>query len=145
MSHHTKKLSCFSYIFIICLSLIASSCSTLGKNSQLDSIEQSLNDFRKALRWGYYEQAVNHIQIKNYKEPLRDTEYLKNIRITSYEYGKKSFSEDGSTADVVALINFYDVNQGTVSTINQKQTWWFDSEHKRWFLDGDFPDFTGNN
>ncbi|MFK8068367.1 MAG: hypothetical protein AB8D52_08980 [Gammaproteobacteria bacterium] len=137
------KLSHFFYMFVICLSLSTTACSNLNKKSQLDLLEQSLSDFRKALRWGYYPQATSFIQLKNYKQSLRDTEYLKNIRITSYEYGPKTFSEDGTTVDVIALINFYDVDRGTVSTISEKQTWWLNSDQKIWLLDGDIPNLTG--
>ncbi len=137
------NLSHFSYALVICLSLSTTACSNLNKKSQLDLLEQSLNDFRKALRWGYYAQAASFIQLKNYKKSLRDTEYLKNIRITSYEYSQKTFSKDGTTVDVTALINFYDVDQGTVSTISEKQIWWLNNEQKLWLLDGDIPNLTG--
>ena len=130
------------YFMLMVLVLAFSGCAGMDKNKQQNQIEISLNDFRKALRWGYFENASQFIQTKDYDKPLRDLDYLKNVRITSYEYGNKRFSEEGSRLDVIALISFYNVNQGTVSDIAVDQVWWFDAEKNRWFLDGDLPDLT---
>jgi hypothetical protein len=108
----------------------------------MNHIDITLNDFRKAIRWGYFEEALRFVQVKDYSEPLRNSDYLKNIRITSYEYGNKSYSEDDTKLNVIALISYYDVNKGTVNDIAVDQVWWFDPEKKRWFLDGDLPDMT---
>ncbi len=130
------------YFILVAITLTLSSCASMEKNKQHDLINVSLNDFRKALRWGYFENATHLIQIKDYKEPLRNFEYMKNVRITAFEYGNKRFSEEGNRLDVTALISFYSVNQGTVKDITENQTWWFDAEKKRWFLDGDLPDLS---
>ncbi len=127
---------------IVCISLMLSACTSMDSSKRMDNISDSLNSFRKAVRWGYYDEATRYIQLKDYTQTMRDTEYLKNIRITSYEYGQKHFSEDKNKLDVIALISFYDVNRGSVRSISEKQSWWFDEENKRWFLDGDIPDFT---
>jgi len=130
------------YFILMALTLTFSGCASMDKSKQHDLIEVSLNDFRKALRWGYFENATQFIQAKDYKETLRDPAYMKNVRITAYEYNNKRFSEEGNQLDVTALISYYNVNQGTVSDIAVDQTWWFDAEKNRWFLDGDLPDLS---
>ena len=132
-----------SYVLLVCLSLAITACATVDKSKRLDLLDINLTDFRKAVRWGYYDEATRYIQIKDYKEPLRSPDTLKNIRITSYEYGKKFLSDEETRLEVTAVISFYDVNRGTVSTISDNQIWWFDAEKKFWFLDGDIPDLTG--
>ncbi len=131
------------YILFVCFGLTISACSTVDKTKRLDLLESSMNDFRKAVRWGYYDEATRYIQIKDYKKSLRNPDYLKNVRITTYEYGKKFFNEDKTKLEVTALIGFYNVDQGTVKSINENQIWWFDAEKSLWFLDGDIPDLTG--
>ena len=139
------RTSNLSYVLFVCLCLTISACATVDKSKRLDLLDISLNDFRKALRWGYYEEAARYIQIKDYKRPLRNPDYLKSIRITSYEYGKKVLSEDKMKLEISSLINFYDVNHGIVSTVSENQIWWFDAEKKLWFLDGDIPNLTGSS
>lgn len=119
----------------LCLSLTACVPKSGG------GLDDSLSEFRKALRWGFYDAAVAYIKTKNYDKPLRDRTHLKNIRITSYEYGGRRFLEDESTTEVLALISFYDVNRGSVVTLQEKQIWYLDPELNNWFLDGDIPDF----
>ncbi len=142
MTINRLNSSHFFSVLMICLVLTLSACASADKYKRTDQIDITLNDFRKAIRWGYYEEAARYIQIKDYSKPLRSPEYLKNIRITSYEYGEKFFSEDNTKLEVNALISFYDVNRGTVKKITDKQTWWFDAEKNHWFLDGDIPDMT---
>ncbi len=125
---------------LVMVGVVTQGCASFEKNSKLDALELSLNDFRKAIRWGYYESAAQHIRQKKYDKPLHDPTYLKNIRITSYEYGVRQFSEDGNRVTVTAHISYYDVDRGTVHSTSEKQNWWFDPESKRWFLDGDIPD-----
>ena len=130
-------------VVMICLVLTVSACASADKYKRTDQIDITLNDFRKAIRWGYYEEAARYIQIKDYSKPLRNPGYLKNIRITSYEYGEKFFSDENTKLEVVATISFYNINRGIVKEITARQIWWFDPEKKHWFLDGDLPDLTG--
>jgi hypothetical protein len=132
----------FFYALLLGAILTLSGCAAADKQKRMNHIDITLSDFRKAIRWGYFEDALRYIQVKDYSEPLRDPDYLKNIRITSYEYGNKSYSEDDTKLNVIALISYYDVNQGTVNDIAVDQVWWFDPEKKRWFLDGDIPDMS---
>ena len=143
MTKYRTNSSNYLYALLISLVLAVSGCANIDKNKRINSVDFRLNDFRQALRWGYYENALQFIQPKDYQKPLRSPEYLKNIRITSYEYGDKHLSEDGTRLDVTALISFYNIDQGTVKDIAETQIWWFDQEKKNWFLDGDIPDLTG--
>lgn len=127
-------------VLLICLS----ACAGMDRSKQLDLLEMSLDDFRKSIRWGYFEQAASYVQIKNYAKPRRDPAYLKNIRITAYEYANKRLSEDQTLADVTALISYYDVNRGTVKDLVEHQIWWYDTASNRWLLDGDIPDFSAD-
>lgn len=137
-----NRLSNDRLLIIIALLICLSACAGMGSSKQLDSLEMSLNEFRKSLRWGYFEQASSYIGVKNYTKPLRDRSYLKNIRITSFEYGSQQLSDDQTLADVTALISYYDVNHGTVNDIVEHQIWWYDTASGRWLLDGDIPDFS---
>ena len=134
------KTTKFITTVLIAVVLTLSACATADKQKRMNSIDIALNDFRKAVRWGYFEEALSFIQIKDYSRTLRNPDYLKSIRITAYEYGKKHFSEEGKKLNVTALISFYNVDRGTVNDIVEDQTWRFDDDQKRWFLDGDLPE-----
>lgn len=131
-----------SVFALIMLTLILSGCAgMMDKSQKLDKLDISLNEFRKSLRWGYVENAAGFIRLKDYTSRLRDAAYIKEIRITKYEYAITSLNDAQDVAQVQVQISFYDVNRGTVVEMTDQQTWWLDREERRWFLDGDLPNF----
>jgi hypothetical protein len=73
-----------------------------------------------------------------------DFDFLKGIRVTSYEVVSKQLLPEQMEAKVTVSIDYYHDSMGTIRTISDHQLWWYDESQERWVLDGELPDFAGH-
>ena len=67
---------------------------------------------------------------------------FKDIRVISYQVFEQRFNRAQTEAGATMSISYYHEDTGTARTITDQQTWWYEPNQKRWFLDGDLPEFT---
>lgn len=102
-------------------------------------MEDTLTGYAAALRWGRYETAAD------YQAPARrvqpDTNWLKNIHVTSYDVFYRKELEPGKLVEQSAEIRYFNEHVGVEKTLIDRQTWRFDAEKGVWLLEGDLPAF----
>lgn len=102
----------------------------------------SLNNYLQLIRWGRFDTAAQYIRYRQTEVPaLRARKYLDAIRVTSCEILNQASSADQKEAIVTVGIGFYHVDSGIVESFQERQVWWYEETSKRWFLEGDLPDF----
>lgn len=128
-------------IVIMTLVLLAG-CNGTGVKSRLKSLDESINAYAQALRWGRYDDAQQFHKTRDGERIALDEHVMADIRVTGYSVRETSFDEEGDSADVQAEFKYFITSRGTLHTKVVPQTWWYDDDGKRWFLDSGLPDFT---
>lgn len=107
-----------------------------------ENLDTSLNSYLKLIRWGNFGGAAQYIRHREKGTPApRAREDLEGVRVTFYEIVSQGSSDDQREALVAVALGFYHVDSGIVHRFHDRQVWWFDEAAKRWFLEGDLPDF----
>lgn len=125
-----------------------SGCNPIGsiqKRESLTQLEAATNTYRKLMRWGHYDQAVQYMRA-NGDEPLEkpDLEDMARFKVTSYTIADQLVADTRADARVTAYIEFYNVDTGVTNSVRDEQLWWYDKETRRWYLGSPMLDFAAN-
>lgn len=123
------------------VSLLAG-CAQLQARRESNALKRTLETYREAIRWGYFETAANYRHPREGEVRELDPAGLKDVRVVSYEMSDPVLLSDRHEAHVTARIGYYRSDSGALRQIRQDQTWWYSSKEKHWLLDGDLPDFS---
>lgn len=129
---------------LVGLLLFTAGCATsptLGKQSRSNSLDLSIEGYRKLIRWGYYDEAVKYLLSSDGSAVPADLGRMARYRVTSFEFGNKLLADTGKEARVSAVIEYYEIDRGVISTLRDEQLWWFDDESKHWYLSSGLPAF----
>lgn len=126
-------------ILAICLtSLLLGACATTY--DKMDKLNQTLRGYEKALRWAKFDMAHSFRKFDAGKETSPPA-HLKNIRITVYDVTRQHFDEKTMTAELTVSISYYNVENLREHSLQDKQSWKFFPEQKRWYLMSELPGF----
>jgi hypothetical protein len=140
------RLNVMSKLLNVIVSLLLTSfillgCGSMEKRDLAEAFRNQTRAYEKAIRWREYGLAAGMREPrKGTVEPF-DPDRFKEIRVTRYQVTRREFTEDNKEATVTAIIDFYHERENRVKTITDRQSWWYDEEKERWFLDGDLPAF----
>ncbi len=118
---------------------------TLGKQSRANSLDLSVEAYRKLIRWGYYDEAVKYLLKSDGSAIPVNLDQMARYRVTSYEFANKLLADTGKEARVIAAIEYYEIDRGVISTLRDEQLWWFDDSSKHWYLSSGLPAFGAKN
>lgn len=133
------KISAVKILSLLCV-LVLVGCATYQRQQQKDRFEDITEAYGNAIRWGKFEVA-NGFRADTETEKKPDFEYLKNIRVTSYELKAVNVSGDGNTVQLDVEIEYYSIDRFIEKTIIDNQVWKYDTEAGTWSLHGELPDF----
>jgi hypothetical protein len=133
---------------IVVAVLVLAGCGSMQTNQRASSLDETLNAYRILLRWAQYEDAMTYIRFRPGREPdaepeAPDFEALKQVRLASYDIAEKVLLEDKNEANVRVMMSYYASDSNVLHSLRQMQTWWYDEEKKRWYLEGTLPDLLG--
>lgn len=121
--------------------LLLAACGGSGSAKRLDTLDEAVNHYGQALRWGRYEDAEAFHMSREGQRAMFKAENLESIRITGYSVRERTLSEDLLEADVSGDYSYYSTSYGTLRHVSFQQKWWYDEEAKRWFVEGELPEF----
>ncbi|MFT4585358.1 MAG: hypothetical protein ACI915_003749 [Gammaproteobacteria bacterium] len=133
----SMKIAFRATLFLVLGTVLLTACNPVKKLQnqermvQLDSVA---NNYRKLMRWGYFDQAVQYIKVQEGEVVLPDLEQLARFKVTNYSVAEQVISESEFEAKVIAYIDFYSADTGIAGSVRDEQLWWFDPEKKRWYL-----------
>ena len=139
--HYPPKQPLLGWAALLGL-VLALGCASVESKQRLESLDQSLSTYGKALRWGDYEEAALY-RLPHDGRPVMpvNRDDFKDIRVISYQVFEQRLNRAQTEARVTMSISYYHEDTGTVRSITDQQTWWYEPNQKRWFLDGDLPEF----
>ncbi len=122
--------------------IILSGCVTqkIEKQKKADSLEWTLYQFAKTIRWAYFDEAYSFRKYEKgeYPQPPKS---LAQIRVTSYDVLHPPTLMVEDVAVQLVEIKYVFVDSQRVRTLRDKQIWIYDKDDKRWYLDSPIPDF----
>ena len=133
-------------IFVLAVVLCLPACNPVQRikdRQQFEDLNTATDTFRKLIRWGYYDQAAKYIRARDGSAPQPDLVEAARFKVTHYTVVSTIMADDKQDAEVVANIEYYEVESGIAKTIRDQQHWWLEPEQKRWFLSSGLPDFVG--
>ena len=128
------------------LALFAATFSALSLTSclyapkELDSLDNTLVAYERAIRWRNYNGA-RALQVKPMKVSDFKRQRLKELRITSYRIIEKVIAPDYSKAELLVDIRYYYDKSAIEKVVTDRQLWLYDKKRNRWQLESPFPDF----
>ncbi|MDQ3958923.1 MAG: hypothetical protein M3255_01185 [Pseudomonadota bacterium] len=141
--HYPPQQPLLGWAALLGLVLALTGCASVESKERIENLDRGLITYGKALRWGEYEEAALY-RLPRDGRPVRSVnrDDFKDIRVTSYQVFEQRFNRAQTEAGVTMSISYYHEDTGTARTITDQQTWWYEPNQKRWFLDGDLPEFT---
>jgi hypothetical protein len=102
-------------------------------------MEEQLDAYGAALRWNHYEQALDSLAPSLHADYKLRT--FGNVHVTSYNLLYQQKSSDRSMLSQKVEIRYFLGNEGTEKSLIDQQTWLFDQEQDKWFLQSGLPNF----
>lgn len=129
-------------IFItIAFTLLLAACGGSGSAKRLETLDDAVNHYAQAMRWGRYEDAETYHMARDGQRLKFNLQELENIHITSYTVRDRDLHEDLLGADVTGEYSYFSTSYGTLRQVQFQQKWWYEEKSKRWFVDGKLPEF----
>lgn len=126
---------------VITLCLLLSACVSLTQRQQMDLLDSTSRSYGKAVRWGYFDSAVQFIKIKDGKSISVKPGAYKDIKVIGYEQASSIAADDLSYAEIIVEIKYYRESSAVVKTLVDKQRWEYDTSSEKWYLNGKLPAF----
>ena len=125
------------------LVVLIAGCGTipLGKADRATVFDAAVNNYRKLVRWGYYDEAAKYLRTPDGKPFAADLRNAARYRVTDYTVSNQLLSDDGKEGRVIASIDYYELDSGIIRSMHDEQKWWYDAEGKRWYLQSPLPQF----
>jgi len=139
------KISALSLVFVLLSSIALAACNpvkNLQKRESMTQLRAVVNSYRKLMRWGHYDQAVQYLKAREGSTSEPDFEDMSRYKITSLTIADEIISDTDTEAKVTAYIDFYDVDTGRATSVRDDQYWWYDEQEKRWFLGSPMINFS---
>ena len=122
--------------------LVATGCSSVEVRSKAEVYNDTVKNYAKLLRWGFYEDAYDYHRLKDKEAELNEVDFeaLKDVRITSLKMKSKTMDDEAMEGEFRFSVDYYNNYSGYVHSLSVRQAWWFDREAESWHVDGQFPD-----
>jgi hypothetical protein len=116
-------------------------CSSTGEQKKLVSLNDAIDEYAYAMRFGRIDDAVSyHINEEGIKPDI-DLSIMNSIRVTGFSIKERTVNPEQTEATVESEFNYYHDQYGTLRTLEYSQHWWYEPGSNRWFLDSEFPPF----
>lgn len=130
-----------SWAALVLTMLAACGAIPLGKVDRATVFDAAVNNYRKLVRWGYYDEAAKYLRTPDGKPFAADLKNIARYRVTDYTVSNQFLSDDGKEARVIATIDYYQLDSGVIRSLHDDQKWWYDAKGKRWYLQTPLPRF----
>ncbi|MGY8813495.1 MAG: hypothetical protein ACKVHQ_02095 [Gammaproteobacteria bacterium] len=128
-----------SVIFIIFLFHFG--CGSPGEVKKLGALDDAINEYAYALRWGRIDDALAFHIDEDGVRPDIDVSNMKFIRVTGFDIKRRTVNPEQTEATVQSELNYYNDQYGTLKSLEYAQLWWYQPDTKKWLLNSEYPQF----
>lgn len=122
--------------------LLLAGCGTLQKKDSLR--DQTLEGYGAALRWGDFQSAWQYVDpAVRAAHPLTDQQkaLYNTVRVAEYD-ASGPMATGPDTIEQTATIGLIVKSSQRVYSVMDHQTWHWDAQAKRWWLESGLPDIS---
>lgn len=128
--------------FMSALAAIAlSGCAAIESKQRSQILTERVRSYTKAVRWGDFDIAQRFLKPREGEAVYVDTEYLRGLRVTHYDYSIHAPDPDAVEAQMTATFDYQPIGTATIRRLKQTAQWWYSKQHETWYLDGTLPAF----
>ncbi len=142
---HKQLLFSITVLLIFTFSMTGCGWNKQAWGLRSDEFMKTSIRYRSAVRWAEYDEAFSYVKLRDGEPSELDLDYLEKIEVTGYEIVKRTSVAKTETspevAQVLVEIDFLRDASPSVNKIKREETWWFDEEAEKWYLDGNLPNF----
>lgn len=124
---------------IVLIALGISSCGQIKDDAKRIALENTLNGYRQAIRWGYLQAAAGFVSPEQRTD--LDTEALQNVRVTGYQVLQPGTIAPDDTAVQLVQIDYVLEDQQRLKKLTERQRWRYDPQTGAWWLESGLPAF----
>ncbi len=127
---------------LLLVATLLSGCKTLNlmQDKKEESLQETLKNYRSAIRWGYPGQAYNYLR-KDLAEKTSVPTNLNNISITDYKVIQLPDLVSETQASQTAVISYIFDDRQVEKSITDRQLWEFDKESHTWTRINPIPEY----
>lgn len=114
-------------------------CAGMQESKQASALLSTADAYRKALRWGYWDAAVDFLHPAARKG--LDLSPLANVRVTGTEVVRATTITPQNTAAQLVRIDYVLENEQRVKQVIDRQDWRWDDSRNGWLLYSGLPAF----
>ena len=114
--------------------------SHIEKFDRFETLDDTVNAYREALRWGYFDRAFAFKKVEE-GEVLELPAGLEAIQITYYEVVSPPTIGEGNFSTQTAKIRYINVDTQREYTVIDRQVWEYHEDKRRWLLVSPLPEF----
>ena len=114
-------------------------CAKIEGDQRAEALLAATNTYREAVRWGYWEAALQLVHPDARKDLEPDA--LTNVRVTGYEVVGPSEITPENTALRFARIDYVLQDEQRLKQVLDRQDWRWDDTRKAWLLHSGLPAF----
>ncbi len=116
-------------------------CNPVKEDKMSDTLQDALNGYQKALRWGYFDNAFAYLDPKQRNDKPMPA-VLEGLRLTGYDVIQPAVvKEEKMTAMQLVEIEYVYEDQQVVKKLKDRQIWHYDEKKKSWWLESGLPNF----
>lgn len=126
-------------IILIALVLGAGGCARVKEDAKRIALENTLNSYRQAIRWGQFSAAAGFLSPEQRLD--LDSERLANLRVTGYEVLQPGLIGPDDTAVQLVQIDYVLEDRQRLERLRDRQRWRHDADSRAWWLESGLPAF----
>lgn len=129
-------------VIAICTLLLLAGCATLQSSNRTKVRDHTLDAYAAALRWGGFETALSYVDpAVRAAHPLTPQQKALYNAVSVAEYETTGPIETGAdTVEQTVRMSLIVKSSQAVRNLVDQQTWHWDANAKRWWLESGLPD-----
>ncbi len=127
--------------FTLFLLLVLAACGDANIRKRVQDVDYAIDAYAYALRWARIADAIAYHMDRDGNKPEIDLSMMDRIRVTGFAIREKILDEEISEVRVRGELSYYDTGYGTLKKMDFSQSWWYEPESKKWYLESAFPEF----
>jgi len=131
-------------LILLAIPFLLTACNPVQKvkdRKHTEDLDAATDTYRKLIRWGHFDQAVQYIKARDGSEEVPDLVEASGFQVSHYTITGTFLSDDLQDARIVATIGYIKIDTQVAKTIRDEQHWWYEPEEKRWHISTGLPDF----
>ena len=116
-------------------------CERMQSKDRKSRLGDTLSTYAGAIRWGNFKTASAFAVPRSGPTLPLNSARLAGLKVTGYTIRINRINEQGDEAAVSISFTYYQEARGTVNTVNQDATWYFEEAANSWLMDDNLPTF----